>query len=171
MPTPIQTVSESLLAPGGLTVDDLPSLVHELAMGDVDFADLFFERAEGESFTLEDGEVKDASFHRDSGVGVRTCVGDRQGFAYTQEVTVDRIREAGRAAAAIQKGQSKQTAIALSPIATPTLYRAINPIAERASQDKIAYLLEIDRLARQRDPRVVQVQATLSIWCVCPSRC
>ena len=163
MPTPIQTVSESLLAPGGLTLDDLPPLVHELAMGDVDFADLFFERAEGESFTLEDGEVKDASFHRDSGVGVRTCVGDRQGFAYTQEITGDRIREAGQAAAAIQKGQSKQTAIALSPIATPTLYRPINPISERASHEKIAYLLEIDRLARQRDPRVVQVQATLSI--------
>jgi hypothetical protein len=41
MPTLLQTVSESILAPGGLSIDDLEPLVGELSVGDVDFADLF----------------------------------------------------------------------------------------------------------------------------------
>ena len=163
MSTSIQTVSESLLAPGGLCLEDLNTLVHDLAVGDIDFADLYFERSEGETFVLEDGEVKDASFHRDAGVGVRACVEDRQGFAYTQEITKERIQEAGRVAAAIQKGSVQQSVIALKSTDVPTRYQAMNPIKERVSQDKIAYLLEIDRAARARDARIVQVQATLSI--------
>jgi len=55
MPTLLQQVSESILAPGGLALDDLEPLVGELSVGDVDFADLFFERAEAETYSLEDG--------------------------------------------------------------------------------------------------------------------
>ena len=51
MPTLLQTVSESILAPGGLSIDDLEPLVGELSVGDVDFADLFFERAEAETYS------------------------------------------------------------------------------------------------------------------------
>ena len=46
MPTPLQTLSDTILAPGGLALDDLHGLVSELSVGEVDFADLFFERAE-----------------------------------------------------------------------------------------------------------------------------
>ena len=63
MPILLQTVSESILGPGGLILDDLEPLVSELSVGEVDFADLFFERAEAETYSLEDGEVKDASYY------------------------------------------------------------------------------------------------------------
>ena len=59
MSTLLKIVGESILAPGGLSIDDLEPLVGELSVGDVDFADLFFERAEAETYSLEDGEVKD----------------------------------------------------------------------------------------------------------------
>ena len=110
MPTLLQTVSESILAPGGLSIDDLEPLVGELSVGDVDFADLFFERAEAETYSLEDGEVKDASYHRDAGVGVRACAGEKQGFAYSSEITAARIREARDVAIAIhcQKPNSRK---------------------------------------------------------------
>lgn len=163
MSTPLQTISDTLLAPGGLALDDLGTLVGELAVGEVDFADLFFERAEAESFSLEDGEVKEASFHCDAGVGVRACAGDRQGFAYSSEISAQRIREAAQVAVAIQDGRAPRGGINLDRVSTPRLYAAVNPIPERASQAKIAYLLELDAHARARDPRVIQVQASLTI--------
>ena len=58
MPKLLQTVSESILGLGDLAIGDLDSLVGELSVGDIDFADLFFERAEAETYSLEDGEVK-----------------------------------------------------------------------------------------------------------------
>ena len=62
MPTLLQTVSESILAPGGLSIDDLEPLVGELSVGDVDFADLFFERAEANSTVFASSEISLASF-------------------------------------------------------------------------------------------------------------
>ena len=43
MPILLQTVSESILGPGGLILDDLEPLVSELSVGEVDFADLFLK--------------------------------------------------------------------------------------------------------------------------------
>ena len=159
----LQTVNESILDPNGLSLDDLEPLVGELAVGDVDFADLFFERAEAESFTLEDGEVKEASYHRDAGVGVRACVGDKQGFAYSSEITASRIREARDVAIAVQGGRKARGGISLNPTLTPTLYQPDNPIPYKTANQKIEFLLDIDAKARGRSPLVSQVQATLSI--------
>jgi len=163
MPTILQTVSDSILSPGGLVLDDLEPLVNELVVGDVDFADLFFERAEAETYSLEDGEVKDASYHRDAGVGVRACVGDKQGFAYSSEITAARIREARDVAIAIQDGRAARGGVNLDQISTPKLYLATNPIPEKTATDKIAFLLDIDAKARAKSSAVSQVQATLSI--------
>ena len=159
----LQTVNESILGPNGLSLDDLEPLVGELAVGDVDFADLFFERAEAESFTLEDGEVKEASYHRDAGVGVRACVGDKQGFAYSSEITASRIREARDVAIAVQSGRKARGGISLNPTLTPTLYQPDNPIPYKTANQKIEFLLDIDAKARGRSPLISQVQATLSI--------
>ena len=144
MPTLLQTVSESILGPGGLVLDDLEPLVSELSVGDIDFADLFFERAEAETYSLEDGEVKDASYHRDAGVGVRACAGDKQGFAYSSEITAARIREARDVAIAIQDGRNPRGGVNLDQVSTPKLYVAKNPIPEKNATDKIAFLLDVD---------------------------
>ena len=163
MSTLLQTVGESILAQGGLTVDDLEPLVGELSVGDVDFGDLFFERTEAETFSLEDGEVKDASYHRDAGVGVRACVGDKQGFAYSSEITASRILEARDVAVAIQKGRAPRGGINLDQVSTPKIYVAKNPIPETVAIEKISFLQELDAKARARSVHIIQVQATLSI--------
>ena len=163
MPTLLQTVSESILGPGGLILDDLEPLVSELSVGEVDFADLFFEKAEAETFSLEEGEVKDASYYQDAGVGVRTCAGDKQGFAYSSEITAARIREARDVAIAIQDGRQSRGGVNLDQVSTPKLYVAKNPIPEKGSTDKIVFLLDIDAKARAKSPLVQKVQATLSI--------
>ena len=163
MPALLQTVSESILGPRGLILDDLEPLVSELFVGEVDFADLFFERAEAETYSLEDGQVKDASYYQDAGVGVRTCAGDKQGFAYSSEITAARIREARDVAIAIQDGRQSRGGVNLDQVSTPKLYVAKNPIPEKGAIDKIAFLLDVDTKARAKSALVQQVQATLSI--------
>jgi TldD protein len=163
MHSPIATLNESVLAPGGLDLDRLQGLVGRLSVGSVDYGDLFFERAEAESWSLEDGEVKDASFHQDTGVGVRAVAGDRQGFAYSSEVSESRIRDAIDAAVRIQKDSGETTTVALQPKVSPCLYQPMNPILEQASQQKIEYLKTLDAAARAADPRISEVQASLTI--------
>src|SRR5438552_6443763 len=66
-----------------------------------DYADLYFEYRSAEGLGLEESMVNHTSKSISQGVGVRVCAEDRTGYAYTDEVTVDRMRLAAEAARAI----------------------------------------------------------------------
>ena len=67
----------------------------------VDFADLYFQLSHQESWSLEDGIVKDGSASIEQGVGVRALAGEKTGFAYSDEIVLPALEEASRAARAI----------------------------------------------------------------------
>ena len=58
-----------------------------------DYADLFFEYRVSQTASLEDGIVKKATRNLRQGVGVRVLAGTRTGYAYSDEVTLDRDRK------------------------------------------------------------------------------
>src|ERR1700745_590048 len=66
-----------------------------------DYADLYFEYRSAEGLSLEDSIVNHTSKSVSHGVGVRVCGEDRTGYAYSDEVTFDRMRIAAEAARAI----------------------------------------------------------------------
>src|SRR5487761_1902077 len=66
-----------------------------------DYADLFFEYRSAEGLGLEESMVNHTSKAISHGVGVRVCADDRTGYAYSDEVTVDRMGIAAQAARAI----------------------------------------------------------------------
>jgi len=63
-----------------------------------DYADLYFEYRSVEGLGLEESMVNHTSKSISHGVGVRVCAEDRTGYAYSDEVTVDRMRLAAEAA-------------------------------------------------------------------------
>src|SRR5271170_269283 len=72
-----------------------------------DYADLYFEYRDAESIGLEESMVNRTSKSVSHGVGVRVCAEDRTGYAYSDEVTIDRMKLAAEAARAIadQRGE------------------------------------------------------------------
>src|SRR5229473_2896098 len=66
-----------------------------------DYADLYFEYQSAQSVSMEESMVNRTSRSISQGVGVRVCAEDRTGYAYSDEVTVDRMRIAAEAARAI----------------------------------------------------------------------
>ncbi len=73
----LSSVSEHLLAPGGVTLESLQGVLGDLAGPGIDAADLYFQGQISESWSLEDGIVKEGSFNLDQGVGVRAQSGKR----------------------------------------------------------------------------------------------
>src|SRR5258708_35478572 len=69
----------------------------------VDYADLYLELSREESWSREDGIVKDGSHSIEQGVGVRAVSGEKAGFAYTDEVLLPALLEASDAARAIAR--------------------------------------------------------------------
>ena len=103
MATPTTTVQPEhfFLERFGLSAHLLEETVGSAIARRADYADLYFEFRTVQSLSLEDGIVKTASQHIAQGVGVRVVAGDKTGYAYSDDVTVDSLRLATRTAQAI----------------------------------------------------------------------
>ncbi len=159
------SVSEHLLAPGGLSIEQLPSVLGELAGPGIDAADLYFQSQVSETWALEDGIVKEGSFNLDQGVGVRAQSGEKTGFAYSNVISTDALRQAAQAARSIARaGQSGRVQAFSSPLLNP-LYAQDNPLDVLGRAEKVELLKRIDVATRALDPRIKQVSVSLAgVW-------
>src|SRR4029077_9148033 len=126
-----------------------------------DFADLYFQLSHQESWSLEDGMVKDGSASIEQGVGVRALAGEKTGFAYSDEIVLPALTEASRAARAIAVQGGERRIAAWHSRSGHRLSLPADPAADLATPDKVAWLERVDREARRIDPRVVHVTASL----------
>ena len=94
----LQTAKAKLLEPTGIQVHDLDTLIGRLMSYDIDYADLYFQYSQSESWSLEDGAVKSGSRSIDQGVGVRAVSGEKTGFAYSDEFHLAALTRAADAA-------------------------------------------------------------------------
>ncbi|WP_189445823.1 metalloprotease TldD [Salinicola rhizosphaerae] len=158
----LKQATNLLLAPGGLDVSSLDAgLGHAMGPG-IDYADLFFQRTWHEMWVLEDGEVKDASYNIDGGVGVRSLSGEKSGFAYSSQISQDALVDTGRTASGIARSGDRLKPAAVRPVSAPSRYQGVDPLSGLSAEDKIAMLKEADRVARAADPAVTQVSASLT---------
>ncbi len=153
-----------LLDPFGLTPAHLQRALGEITSRGVDDADLYFQYTRSEGWSLEEGIVKTGSFSIDQGVGVRAVRGEKTAFAYSDDISEASLLDAARTVRSISaQAQAGRARIAAKKIAkSHSLYRGDDPIASLSSAEKIELLGKVEKLARARDPRVVQVMAGLA---------
>ncbi len=159
---PLALAKDLLLKPASLDESAVEKLIRSMMSRHVDDAELYFQSSSYESWYLEDSEVKSGSYSIDRGVGVRAVSGDKTGYAYCDDILLPAMERAAQAARSIAfSGEQAMPAvrIAAAPIAH---YKALNPIDSMSKAEKIALLESIDKEARRLDPRIIQVNASLS---------
>ena len=161
MPNLIEIARNTILAPSDLTDSHLDRLLGQLLGGKIDAADAYFQASRLESWVLEDGIIKEGNFNIEQGVGVRAISGEKTGFAYTDEIRLDTLLEAGQTARAIASGGGETAIKVKAAPAGHTLYQPINPLDSISDQAKIELLHKLDAEARKQDPRVKRVIASL----------
>jgi TldD protein len=128
----------------------------------VDYADLYFEYATQDAVALEEGIVKSGDRHVDQGVGVRVQADARQGYAHTDEISLESLRLATATARAIaaQTSQGGRAALPRRGGSGRDLYPVAGAPTDVPVARKVDLLERIDVYARRRDPRVAQVMAS-----------
>jgi len=129
----------------------------------VDYADLYFEYTTQDSVALEEGIVKSGSRHLEQGVGVRARSGERQGYAHSDDISIESVRLAATTARAIsdRSGESSGVAVTSPRGGAHDLYPVVTAPTEVPVDRKVTLLGEIDAYARQLDPCVKQVMASI----------
>ncbi len=162
MSTALELAKHELWLPAGLDEHHIQHTLHGLMGKQIDAADLYFQSSHSESWALEDGIVKDASYAVDRGVGVRVVSGEKTGFAYSDDILLPALTQAAATARSIvSAGQSGHLAV-WQPGQTKALYRPINPLTGLDDIRKVKLLQSLDNYARSQDARVCQVQVSLS---------
>src|SRR6185437_8907000 len=114
----------------GITNSLLERCLGEALSAGGDYADLYFESIASTSIGIDESIVKSASQGVSAGCGIRVLSGERTGYAYTDDLSADRL---------------------LHPA------RAIDLDADLSA--KLDLVQRADRAARAYDPRITQVRA------------
>jgi TldD protein len=158
----VATVEQQLLQARGLGLGDIEQGLGMLLGREIDYGEVFIQSTRGESFGLEDGIVKDGSFGVEAGIGVRALAGEKTGFAYSEDIRLDGLREAAKAAQSIAKAGPARGLPGYKASEYPALYAEADPISSLSAEDKVSLLQRIDRVARAQDPKVKEVNVRIS---------
>ena len=130
------------------------------ALGRCDDGELYLQYRATESFGFDDGRLKTADYGSEHGFGLRGVSGETTGFAHSQDVSEAGIRRAAETMRLLDPAKQQ-------PAPAPRgnnrhLYTSSDPLGLIPFEKKVTLLQTIDAAARARDPRVVQVSASLS---------
>ncbi|MCZ8113316.1 MAG: metalloprotease TldD [Betaproteobacteria bacterium] len=160
----LSVAQQLMLEPFGLTEATLSQALALIGEHRIDDADLYFQTTRHEGWSLEEGIVKSGSFSIDQGVGVRAVAGEKTAFAYSDDLSPEALMDAARTVRTIAAaGQQRRVKLARAPRVAKSrlLYAPMDPIATLDSTQKVALLERVEKLARAKDPRVVQVMASV----------
>lgn len=128
-----------------------------------DYADLYFEYNVVNNLSLEEQIIKSAGRSTTQGVGVRVIAGERTGYAYCDAIEPEAIRKAAATAAhiAAQPREIGPVAIEQKKVGSD-LYRVEQVVGQQPLEERIGLLHQLDATARRYDPRIREVQASLT---------
>ena len=153
-----------LLTPFGLDESKLIKTLGTMFTHKVDYADLYFQFTKSEGWSLEEGIVKTGSFSIDQGVGVRAVSGDKTAFSYSDEISEAALLDAAAATRTIARAGAGKIKVAgsMTPQGGRSLYLPHDPLNSLDAAAKVKLLERVEKIARAKDPRVVQVMAGLA---------
>jgi TldD protein len=155
-------VEHNLLSASDLSASDLQQNLSFLFAHQLDYADLYFQSSVHESWSLEDGLVKDGSFNIERGVGVRAISGEKTGFAYADSISAAALKQAAAAARGIAAVGQQGRVQVFKQQSQPEIYLPCEPLQSLDNTAKVELLKQIEVFIRSLDSRAEQVAVSLS---------
>jgi TldD protein len=144
----------------GIARRDLEIYLEDALSRGGDYADLYFEYLATSSISIDESIVKSATQGVSLGVGVRVIAGERTGYAYSDDLSPEKIKHAAQVAAMIAAGPAKVERTPLEEGAKRNLYPVLTAPSETAFRERVELAQRADRAARAYDRRIFQVQVT-----------
>ncbi|HEV3279543.1 MAG TPA: metalloprotease TldD [Terriglobia bacterium] len=143
----------------GLAETDLERYLSAALSEGGNYADLYFEHTTTTSILVDESLVKTASEGISAGCGIRVVAGAQTGYAYSDDLSPDRILKAARIAARIASGPAQVSTVGLSTLeSTHNFYPVVHAPTEEGLEPKLDLVRRADAAARAYDARIGQVR-------------
>ncbi len=119
-----------------------------------EFADVYFENRISRNILMEESKFKSAVFGISQGAGVRVISGDKTGFAYTDEISEEKLLKAAEVASYIAKGSKATQPIDVKSEGRPSFISVQIPLGEVVDKKRLDVLQRANQAALDYDPRI-----------------
>ncbi|MBB3764747.1 metalloprotease TldD [Sphingomicrobium lutaoense] len=125
-----------------------------------DDGEIYLQYRTSENFLFDDGRLKSADYHADSGFGLRGVTGETTAFAHANEISEAAIERAAQTLQLLDPARGQ--AAPPPPRTNARIYGDGDPLSQTRFKDKVELCQRIEAAARERDPRIDQVSVSLS---------
>ena len=144
-----------------LSSGDLQKILNTaLALGG-NFAEIFLEYREFNSINMEEDIIKETSENIMLGAGIRVICGDQTGYAYTNDLSFEKINRAALTASSIAKGFPSHESITFQ--STPYIhnfYPILQPMHDVSLENKISLVKRTYGSALKFDRKIKKVKVS-----------
>ena len=126
------------------------------------YSDLFFEHTIENMITMEEGIVKESVKSVSLGVGIRAVKEESTGYAFTEDLSYEKMHTAAVTAAAIADSTADTPPIGIESVGFENHYPIGDPATGTPLESKVAWIREAERAAREYDPNIVKVSVTFA---------
>lgn len=156
------SVEQKILTANELDLDFIGKMLGRLDSSNVDFGDIYFENNVYEGWHFSEGIVKSTSFAIDLGFGIRGVKGSSTDFAYSSELNRRAVMQTTDVVCTNLKSGNESRICVSKRDDFDVLYTDDFPFSHVARSYIVDILKEMDEYAHSLDPRVRQVQISLS---------
>lgn len=143
----------------GVTTKVIRDVLATGLSGGGDFSELYFQYKISTSISMEEDIVKESSEDISVGVGIRVLSGEKTGYGYTNELSIESMKRAALTAAAIANSSGAATAANLMKTEPAhQVYDLKDSLSELKFQDKLLLVKETYDAAKSFDERIATVR-------------
>jgi len=119
-----------------------------------DFAEVYIESRVSRQIVMEESKFKSGLYGIDQGAGVRVIAGNKTGYAYTDEVTEEKLLKAAEVASFVAKGGTLESSASLTDVDYKSFVTVEMPLGDIADEERIEIMKRADNAALSYDPRI-----------------
>ena len=137
-----------------LAFEDLNQVIHLALSQGGEFGEVYIEHRISRSILLEEGKFKSAVFGISQGAGVRVISGDKTGYAYTDEVTREKLGRAAEVASFVARGATAIRPVNIKEEKRPSYITVKVPLQTVADEKRLEVMKRAHDAALAYDARI-----------------
>jgi len=119
-----------------------------------EFSEVYLENRISRSILMEESKFKSVVFGISQGAGVRVISGDKTGYAYTDEITEEKLMNAAEVASFVAKGTKATSSVDLKEAKRKSFIIVKLPLEEVADKKRLEVMKRANQAALDYDSRI-----------------
>ena len=148
------TGGKKVSAEFGMDKVTLDKVINRALGKGADFADVYLENRISRQIVMEESKFRSGLYGISQGAGVRVISGNKTGYAYTDEITEEKLNHAAEVASYVARGGTSVTPVSVSAASRPSFVTVKLPLGEVADEKRIEIIKRADQAAKDYDPRI-----------------